>query len=79
MFIPLVVSKRSSSVVEDIFVNVLSGVVDVLYKSGETYRYFGVSKRAILNLVFNKNMSLGLWINDNLLPYDKDVLCFKQS
>ena len=76
MYIPLVVSKRSSSVVEDIFVNVLGGVVDVVYKSGQTYRYWNVSKRAILNLVFNKNMSLGFWINENLLPYDKYVLSY---
>ena len=79
MYIPLTVSKRSSSCVKDIFVNVLSGVVDVLYKNGKIYRYYGVSKRAILNLVFQKNMSLGLWINDNLLPYDKEVLCIQWS
>ena len=76
MFLPLTVSKRSSSCVEDIFVNVLSGIVDVVYKSGETYRYWNVSKRSILNLVFNKNMSLGFWVNENLLPYDKYVLSY---
>jgi hypothetical protein len=76
MYIPLTVSKRSSSCVEDIFVNVLSGIVDVVYKSGETYRYWNVSKRSILNLVFNKNMSLGFWVNENLLPYDKYVLSY---
>ena len=76
MYIPLTVSKRSSSVVEDIFVNVLSGVVDVVYKSGETYRYWNVSRRSILNLVFNKNMSLGFWVNENLLPYYKNVACY---
>ena len=75
MFLPLTVSKRSSSCVEDIFVNVLSGIVDVVYKSGETYRYWNVSKRSILNLVFNKNMSLGFWVNENLLPYYKNVGC----
>ena len=76
MFIPMLVSPRSSSCVENIAVDLLGGVVSVIYHNGSQFRYENVSRRAILNLILNKNMSLGFWVNENLLPYYKNVACY---
>ena len=70
------ISPRSSSFVRQIDVNPFNGEVNVVYKNNTRYEYDGVSRRAILNLMFNKNMSLGFWVNENLLPYYKNVSCF---
>ena len=59
------VSTRSSSFVESIAVNPLTACVDVTYKSGQICSYENVSRRAILNLMVTKNMSLGFWVNEN--------------
>ena len=69
------ISYRSSSFVNTINVNPITGDVDVIYANGTRYEYSGVSRRAILNLMLNKNMSLGFWVNENLLPYYKNVSC----
>ena len=63
-FIP---SFRSSSAVKSISVNPILGTANVVYANGCAYDYTNVSRRAILNLMANPNMSLGFWINENLL------------
>ncbi len=63
-------SFRSSSCVAFIWGDILNGTCDVTYKNGSTYRYSNVSRRALLNLRFNRNLSYGLWINENLLSID---------
>ena len=62
------ISARSSSCIECIVVNPFNGCVDVTYKNGYEYSYFDVSRRSILNLMLNKNMSLGFWVNANCIP-----------
>lgn len=57
---------RTSDAVDSISVAPLRGVVRATFSSG-TYEYTGISRRAILNLIANPNMSLGLWINENIL------------
>ena len=57
---------RTSDAVDSISVSPLRGVVRATFSSG-TYEYTGVSRRAILNLIANPNMSLGFWINENVL------------
>ena len=69
------ISARSSSFVRQIQVNPLTACVDVVYHNGTRFEYDNVSRRAILNLMFNKNLSLGFWVNENLLPYYKNVGC----
>ena len=64
---------RTSSFVRQIQVNLLAGWVDVVYHNGTRYEYDNVSRRAILNLMLNQNISLGFWVNENLLPYYKNV------
>ena len=66
---------RSSSAVRSIEVNLLKGECTVHYKNGSLYDYFNVSRRALLNLMINKNISLGFWINENLLDYSARVKC----
>lgn len=45
--------------------NPVTGVVRVLFNSGHSYQFNNVSRRAIVNLLANPNMSLGFWINAN--------------
>ena len=68
------ISSRSSSFVQQIQANPLTGCVDVVYKNGTRYEYENVSRRAILSLMLNQNISLGFWVNDVLLPYDRNVV-----
>ena len=67
-------SYRSSSCVSFIYGDIITGTCEVTYKSGSTYRYTNVSRRALLNLRFNPNLSLGFWINDNLLSIDNNAI-----
>lgn len=54
-----------SEAVEFLGANPFTGVVRVLFNSGHSYQYNNVSRRAIINLLSNPNMSLGFWINAN--------------
>ena len=57
---------RTSDAVDSISVSPLRGIVRATVSRG-TYEYTGISRRAILNLIANPNMSLGLRINENVL------------
>jgi hypothetical protein len=59
--------KRTSSAIYSISCSLLNSTALVTFKNGRTYAYTNVSKRSILNLYFNRNMSLGFWVNDNCL------------
>jgi len=58
---------RNSSCADGVAVDILSGTASVLYSNGSVYNYTNVSRRAIANLLLNRNISLGFWINSNLL------------
>jgi len=64
------VVSRSSSAINHIVTDLLAGEVLVEYKNGECYSYSKVSRRAILNLLLQPNLSLGFWVNENLLFCD---------
>ena len=64
------ISTRTSSCVDFINVNPFTSYVVVGFKNGSIAHYENVSRRAILNLMINQNISLGFWINDVLLSYD---------
>lgn len=57
---------RNSSCADGVAVDILTGTASVLFANGAVYNYTNVSRRAIANLLLNRNMSLGFWINDNL-------------
>jgi hypothetical protein len=56
---------RQSDAIDSMQVSPILGVVLVEYSNGLSYEYTNVSRRAILNLMCNPNMSLGFWVNDN--------------
>lgn len=68
------VTNRSSDAVAQLQVNPISGVALVEYVNGYSYEYTNVSRRAIINLILNPNMSLGFWVNSNLIA-PKRVAC----
>ena len=57
---------RNSTCADGVAVDIISGTASVLFENGAVYNYTNVSRRAIANLLLNRNMSLGFWINDNL-------------
>ena len=63
---PMIVHRPSTSI-GYIVVDFMTGTATVEYKSGHRYDYTNVSRRAILNLLKTENISLGFWVNNNLL------------
>lgn len=61
----ITVSPRTSDAVAQLQVDLLAGVVLVEFKNQYSYEYTNVSRRAIMNLLLNSNMSLGFWVNKN--------------
>ena len=69
-------TTRFNSSCADIHADAISGSVTVLFNnSNKVYRYFNVSRRAIFNLCNNPNMSVGFWLNANVLNNER-VQCF---
>ena len=67
-------SYRSSTCAKFIYGDILRGTCHVAFKNGSTVEYKNVSRRALLNLMVNPNLSLGFWINDNLLSIDNNAV-----
>lgn len=65
---------RTSDCCDGVAVDIINGTASVLYTNGSVYNYTNVSRRAIANLMFNPNISLGFWINANLIN-KKRVSC----
>jgi len=65
------VANRTSDAVHQLLVNPFFGVVLVEFRNGYCYEYKNVSRRAIANLLFNKNMSLGFWVNENCINAER--------
>ena len=59
------IANRSSDAIDNIQVSPILGVVLVEFSNGYAYEYTNVSRRAIINLMANPNMSLGFWVNAN--------------
>jgi|TARA_R100000008_G_scaffold39269_1_gene22474 hypothetical protein len=68
---------RTSNAIESLDVDMLKQRARVTFKDGGVYEYANVSKRAIANVLFNPNISLGFWVNNNLVNnYERDVVAF---
>ena len=67
----LTINNRTSSAIEDLQVDALNKQAIVTFKQGNTYLYENVSTRAIVNLIFNPDVSLGFWVNNNLVQSDR--------
>ena len=61
------VSTQTSSFIDYICSDLLRGRVTVYLKDGNRYQYTNVSRRAILNLQLQPNISLGFWFNHNII------------
>ena len=67
----LEVPTRTSSAIESLKVDALAGQAYVTFKTGYSYAYGNVSKRAIINVLFNPDISLGFWVNHNLVNSER--------
>ena len=70
---------RTSDAVEYMTVNPFTGVVDVCFRNGYAYTYTNVSRRAIINLMMNNNMSLGFWINENCVNSNRAMVAHRYT
>ena len=67
----LTVSDRTSSAVDSLQVDALNKQAIVTFKNGNVYAYENVSTRAIINVLFNPDVSLGFWVNKNLVQSER--------
>ena len=68
------VTNRTSTAIEDLQVDALNKQAIVTFSGGDTYAYGNVSTRAILSVLFNPDVSLGFWVNNNLLKSERTEL-----
>ena len=67
----ITVPYRSSSAIQSLEVDALKGLANVKFKNGNEYEYENVSKLAIINVLFNEDVSLGFWVNNNLVNTER--------
>jgi hypothetical protein len=61
----MIPTPRSSTCVEAIAVNPFTATAVLRFtKNGYEYKYSNVSRKKILNLLLNPNMSFGFWVQD---------------
>tara|TARA_R100001230_G_scaffold9776_1_gene3814 strand:+ start:135 stop:461 length:327 start_codon:yes stop_codon:yes gene_type:complete len=65
------VTNRTSSAVKELQVDALNKQAIVTFTNGNTYAYGNVSTRAIINVLFNEDVSLGFWVNNHLVQSDR--------
>ena len=63
----ITVPYRSSSAIKSLEVDALNSKALCTFTNGKVYEYENVSKRAIINVLFNPDVSLGFWVNNNLV------------
>ena len=62
---------RTSNAIESLEVDLLKQQARCVFKNGRGYEYGNVSKRAIANVLFNPDVSLGFWVNNNLVNTER--------
>ena len=70
----ITVPNRTSSAISSLQVDGLKKQAYVTFKNGKSYAYGNVSTRAILNVLFNPDVSLGFWVNNNLVQSERTEL-----
>tara|TARA_Y100001968_G_C18979232_1_gene536013 strand:- start:200 stop:478 length:279 start_codon:yes stop_codon:yes gene_type:complete len=63
----ITVPTRTSTAIEDLKVDLLARKAYVTFVNGYEYEYTNVSARAIANVLFNPDISLGFWVNNNCI------------
>ena len=61
----ITVPTRTSAAIESLKVDLLARKALVTFANGYEYEYGNVSARAIANVLFNPDVSLGFWVNNN--------------
>ncbi len=67
----ITVPNRTSTAIKSLQVDALNSTAYVVFKNGNDYAYKNVSKRAIINVLFNPDVSLGFWVNRNLVQSER--------
>ena len=67
----ITVPQRQSSAVKSLEVDAIAGEAIVTFTNGLSYLYENVSKRSIINVLFNPDVSLGFWVNNNCVNTDR--------
>ena len=62
---------RTSNAIDSLEVDLLKQKARCIFKNGNGYEYGNVSKRAITNVLFNPDVSLGFWVNNNLVNAER--------
>ena len=70
----LTVTERTSTAIAKLQVDGVKSQAIVTFKNGNTYAYGNVSKRAIANVLFNPDVSLGFWVNNNLVQSERATI-----
>ena len=65
------VPTRTSSAVKSLSVDAIAGEAIVTFSNGLSYLYENVSKRSIINVLFNPDVSLGFWVNNNCVQSER--------
>ena len=61
----ITVPTRTSTAIDSLEVDLLARKAKVTFVNGYEYEYTNVSARAIANVLFNPDISLGFWVNNN--------------
>ena len=69
----ITVPTRTSTAIEDLKVDLLARKALVTFVNGYEYEYNNVSARAIANVLFNPDISLGFWGNNNCINAARTV------
>ena len=70
----ITVPTRTSAAIESLKVDLLARKALVTFANGYEYEYGNVSARAIANVLFNPDVSLGFWVNNNCLKANRSEL-----
>ena len=68
------VTNRTSTAIDSLQVDALNKQAIVSFTNGNTYAYGNVSTRAILNVLFNPDVSLGFWVNNHLVNSERTTI-----
>ena len=69
----ITVPTRTSAAIDLLKVDLLARKAQVRFNNGYEYEYGNVSARAIANVLFNPDVSLGFWVNNNCLKADRVI------
>ena len=70
----ITVPTRTSAAIDSLEVDLLARKAKVTFVNGYEYEYNNVSARAIANVLFNPDISLGFWVNNNCINANRSEL-----